>query len=104
MPFKKWLLLRKFHRMLEEALNKREPANDVTRGGIMQYINGVYQSLRHDKSREFLLESITCTVDLAHLASPIELSQMMEVYDAVTGAKKKPRARKKRRQTRKKNV
>lgn len=97
MPFKKWLLLRKFYRMLEDALNKREPDNDVTRGSVMQYVNSCYQSLRHNKSREFLLESISCTVEVGHLGNPIELSQLMEIYDQVTGAKKKRRTAKKRR-------
>lgn len=97
MPFKKWLVLRKFYRVLEEALNKREPDNDITRGSMMQYANGVFQSLKNNKSREYLLDTISCTVDVAHLSTPLELAQMMEIYDLVTDAKQKPRVQRKKR-------
>lgn len=105
LPFKKWLLLRKFYRVLEVALNRREPDKDITKGAVMQYVNGIYQSIRNNMPREFLLDTMSCTVEVAHLASPIELSQLMEVYDQVIAPKKKRRFSKKRHlQKRKKNV
>lgn len=105
MSFKKWLVLRKFYRILEEACNKREPDTDLTKGSVMQYANGVYQSLKNNKSREFLLDAISCTVDVSFLSTPIELSQLMEVYDLVTESKKKLKIKsKKRRRQRRKNT
>lgn len=103
LPFKKWLLVRKFYRVLEEALNRREPEEEVTKGAVMQYVNGVYQCIRHDMPREFLLDTMSCTVEVGHLASPIELSQLMEVYDQVVAPKKKRRQSKRRRLQRRKN-
>lgn len=97
LPFKKWLLVRKFHRVLEEALNRREPEKEITRGSVMQFVNGCYQSILNNMSREFLLDTMSCTVDIGHLATPIELSQLMEIYDQVVTPKKKSRIVKKKR-------
>jgi hypothetical protein len=89
-PYKQWCLLNKFFKVLQEALNK-ETAEPIHDGAVLQFVNGVYQCMRFKKSREYFVDTINSTIPLSNLGSPMELSELMEQYDALVNPKPKRR-------------
>lgn len=96
MAYKKWLLVGRFFKLFEESLNKNEDAANVDGRAILQFANVIYMSLRFEKNREYLIESIKSIANLSHLGTPLELSELLEQYDEILEAKKKRRLAKRR--------
>lgn len=88
---RKWQLLSKFHKIMEEArFRKRNPVS-LDHGDVLGFSNSIYRCIRGKASREHVIKTIKIAIDLASYSDPITLGRLLDLYDNVVGIHAKKR-------------